>query len=187
MAKAVKITLIVIASMLVAVAGILALAFTRQTRRVEASFCNPIIDSHYQDWEVVDLDDNIEIKLPQTWKLERVGDRIHILNDAGEQVAIGAKLPCLSEEAEDAFLSDILGGTLKEFRLLWTSGLIYNNMTSVSAAKLTSDVGASKTYVYVNLPYLSDYRYFFCFPTDEDGTLFSDEAEAIAYSMSRNI
>lgn len=184
MNKIAKAVLIAIGSIMIAIVLIIALAIVRQTKKLEKSFNNPIIDNNYQGWDTVNLDNHIEVKVPNAWELEYSDDRIYVIDGAGKQIAVGAKLPCFPVEEERAFLGTVFEGTCIERNLLWTSGLIYKNMAATQATELKFDDGRIETYVAVDLPYHYDYKYFFCFFSDNSGTLFRNEVEAIAYSMS---
>lgn len=186
MHKTVKIIILCICAFAVVVTLIPFLFVAMQTKILEKSFNNQIIDSNYQGWNAVNLDNDIEIKLPKTWKLERFDDRILIIDSTGKQIAAGVKLPFFSPEEENVFIETLFNGRLTESRLIWTSGLIYKNMTSNRATELKFDDGRTETYVSVDLPYYSDYKYFVCFFSDSNGMLYSDEVEAIAYSMTYN-
>lgn len=183
MSKAGRITLISFVLIAVAFVIMMILAMTGERNMLKRRLNNPFINSDYQKWEVVNLDENVRVKLPETWNLEYADGRIIVINSSGEQIADGTKLPIRSNEEENAFLEYIYESTLTESNLLWTSGLIYGNMASNRAAQLILGNGKTETYVSVDLPCHNDYRYFLCFFSDGSGALYRDEAEAIAYSL----
>lgn len=144
---------------------------------------NPIIDSGFQGWHSVLLDENIEIKLPDTWSLE-AGERLVISDSNGMPVAFGIKENPIERGSERwlSLLSDCAGYTVTSYTPEFFCGDRFGNLASVRWMVCTSDTGLEEKVTSVSLPYNHQYIYYFCFIGDAES--YCNTAEAIAWSMS---
>lgn len=144
---------------------------------------NPVINSNYQNWRDIRLDNNIAIKLPDTWSL-KLEEPLTICDNTGTPVAIGLKTESCSEEQWISLLSNCSNQTVNSYSNDFFSTNRFGNLASVWWAVCEFDSGQEKRIVSLKIPYYQDYYYYFCFM--EDSEMRRDEVEAIAYSMSYN-
>ncbi len=144
---------------------------------------NPIINGEYQNWQDVSLDDNIAIKIPDTWSL-KLEEPLTICDNTGTPVAIGQKFKSCSEEQWINLLSGCSNQTVVSYSNAFFSSNRFGNLASVWWTVCEFASGQEKRIVSLKLPYYYDYDYYFCFAGDSE--MRCDEVEAIAYSMSYN-
>lgn len=151
---------------------------------LESRLNNPIIDSDYRGWSLLELEDGLTIQFPDAWKLEYAEDKIYVIDEHGDRIAVGAKFD--EEKAVEefpAFLESVYGEKAEETTDLWSSGS-YKNSARAAVKEVTLEGGGTETCLFLYLFRLDqNYNYDFCFFTDESGTLYREEVEAIAYSM----
>lgn len=143
---------------------------------------NPIINQHYHHWHKVSLDENIEIKLPDTWFIDS-GQQSVICDDSGTAVALGMREE-IGEDKDSEFLqllSDCAGCTVTDYTIEYFGSSRFGNSASVYWMICKSDTGQEEKVTCIYLPYRYQYRYYFCFIGDAES--YCDIAEAIAWSL----
>lgn len=150
-------------------------------RKLKNDLSNPIISSGYQGWHSVSLDDNIEVKLPNTWSLH-LEDPLAIYDSEGRTVAIGMKCESCSDEQWMELLGNCSDRTVISYENAFFSSNRFGNLASVWLAVCEFESGQKGNVVSLKIPYYYDYKYYFCFADDIEIRYI--ESEAIAYSMA---
>lgn len=143
---------------------------------------NEIVNQNYLNWEQIDLDANISVKLPEVWTLRSTDDGMMIVDDSDTIIAVGTKKDTFPKDTLTAFLSECYGSAVVSYQ---SEVLGTGNYGSLAKAYITHsqhEDGSEREQIFLYLPFHYEYKYGFCFFSTE----YSKEVEAIAWSMEYN-
>lgn len=155
--------------------------------KLRSDLNNPIVNSFYRGWSKVSLDENIEIKLPDTWTIE-TGQRLTIYDGDGIPVAYGIKFEnqfdkqtaACRQEQYIQLLSDCAGQTVTSYTPELFGSNRFGNTAKVCWQICTLASGQEAKITSVGFTYHNQCIYYISFIGE--GESYCDEAEAIAYS-----
>lgn len=143
---------------------------------------NEIVNQNYLNWEQIDLDANISMKLPEVWTLRSTDDGMMIVDDSDTIIAVGTIIAAGTKEDGFALFSEHYGSAVVSYQseVLGTGN--YGSLASAHIIRSQHEDGSEREQIILYLPFYNKYKYRFCFfPTE-----YSKEVEAIAWSMEYN-
>ena len=182
-----KVSIVVIACILLVVAFTPWLFAYMHVTTLKKGLNNPVINSKYNKWYEVSLDENISISLPNEWALIR-GEQMQIRNKYGDVIAVGKKVGLYSEDQLEDALRDYYGKEVISFKRVFELNGRYpyfgnGARVQIHLTKMSGDYETKQLFVY--LPY-EEGKYVFCFAffadDEKDYSDLYSYVEAIAWS-----
>ncbi len=148
---------------------------------------NPIVNTHYENWQDISLDEKISIKLPPEWSIQQ-GEPLLIIDEKGKTIGEGVKTTSFTTDTMQPILSSHYDRNLISFSVYDKKRemprLFWNQSYSIFRTSLYED-GFESREILFKLCYNDTYKYSFCIYCDEEQAQeFYDIAEAIAWSMT---
>ena len=139
---------------------------------------NEIVSEDFPNWRQVQVDENINIYLPNEWTLYITEDNVQIVDDSGLLIGSGVKRGIPYEKNINVYLGEYYGCNVvsSQYEILgWGR---YGNSAKAYFSSCQLGNGSEHEQLLLELPYYIDYEYLIFFSTD-----YSAEVEAIAWSM----